>query len=284
MDLRVIDDWFGMNIEIDKDINASENLINISDSLITILYDMSRSVITPKKKWHPQTTKYDYNYAVGMNFYQPMVDFIDEKRRGGRPQRPHLPWTEELGLECYSPKGIKCYPDEDFDRIVRQTEASAKKKLQDFKSMSKSSYLLTKSVSAASVTQQIKREAKRKKLLVKEIDKLKYNINEGLDNYFARQDTENLDFASQRFLRGRSAKQIESQLLTQADKIIAEGLKEDGEKKQRNIVKKIEIEHKIIDEQVEEKLEESIIQPLHHLKNELKDFDDKITWFYFDKR
>lgn len=253
---------------------------------------MARSVSTTKKSWHPQTTKYDYNYAVGMNFYQPMVDYIDKKKIGGNPELPHLPWTEELGLNQFSPRTVKSYSDDNFDSILRETEASAQRKLKDFKSTSKSSFVLTKSVSAASVRQTVKRDTRRKKVLVKQIDKLKSNINEDLENYFAHQDTEKMDFASQRFLRGRSAKQIESQLLAQADKVIAEGLKEDGEKQQRSITQK-SVEEKsvrsrahveMMDARMQDQLEDSFVRPLHHLSYELKDFDDRTTLFYYDTR
>lgn len=227
-----------------------------------------------------------------MNFYQPMVDFIDKKRVGGNPELPHLPWTEELGLDQFSPRTVKSYSEDNFDSILRETEASAQRKLKDFKSTAKSSFVLTKSVSAASVRQTVKRDTRRRKVLVKQIDKLRSNINEGLENYFAHQDTEKMDFASQRFLRGRSAKQIESQLLAQADKVIAEGLKEDAEKKQRSISEKSVVEKtyssrehvEMMDKRMQEQLEESFVRPLHNLSYELKDFDDRTTMFYFDTR
>lgn len=253
---------------------------------------MARSVSTPKKKWHPQTTKYEYNYAVGMNFYQPMVDFIEKKKRGGKADLPHLPWTDELGLEQFSPRRVKSYSEDDFNKVVRETEASAQRKLRDFKSSAKTSFVLTKSVSAASVTEKVRRETRRKKILVKEIDRLKSHINDDLENYFAHQDTEKMDFASQKFLRGKSAKQIESQLLAQADKVIAEGLKEDGEKQQKGILKKYSVENvydsrahtKMTDKRMEEELVDVIVKPLHNLSEELRDFDERTTMFYFDKR
>lgn len=204
----------------------------------------------------------------------------------------NLPWTEELGLEQFSPRRVKSYPQEDFERVMRETEASAQRQLRDFKSTSTSNFILTKSVSAASVTQKVKRDTRRKKLLVKEIDKLKSNINEDLDNYFAHQDTEKMDFASQRFLRGRSAKQIESQLLAQADKVIAEGLKEDTEKQQKSILQSSFVEkvydssahEEMMSKRMTENLEDSFVKPLHSLSHELKNFDDRTTMFFFDKR
>lgn len=249
---------------------------------------MSRSVSTgSKKKWHPQTTKYEYNYGVGMNFYQPMIDYIDEKKMGRRPERPHLPWTDELGLDQFSPHMVRSYSDENFDTILRETEASAQRRLRDFKSSAKTSFVLSKSVSAASVSQKVKRETRRKKVLVKQIDKLKSNIHEGLDNYFAHQDTEKLDFASQKFLRGKSAKQIETQLLAQADKVISEGIKEDVEKEHKSLLERVHhvrSHQEMMERRAEENLEESFVRPLQHLSYELKDFDDRTTMFFYDKR
>lgn len=253
---------------------------------------MARSISTSKKPWRPHTSKYEYNYAIGMNFYQPMVDFIEQKKRGRRAELPHLPWTEELGTPQFSPRAIKSYSEDDFDRVLRETEASAQRKLRDFKSTSKSSFVLTKSVSAASITQKIKRDTRRKKMLIKDIDKLKSHIDEDLQQYLAHQDTEKMDFASQRFLRGKSAQQIETQLLAQADKVIAEGLKEDSEKQQKKIFQTSLIEKvhdskahaEMMDERMQDQLEESFVRPLHHLSYELKDFDDRTTMFYVDKR
>ncbi|KAJ8969315.1 hypothetical protein NQ317_011435 [Molorchus minor] len=152
-------------------------------------------------KWQPTTTKYNYNYGVGINFYQPMVDFIEAKDQGRKTNFPHLPWTNELGLDQYDPLKIKSYSHEDLSRISRKTEASIKAKLRDFKSTASSSFVLSKSVSAASITQKTK-------------------MYDGLEDYRTKTDREIEEElrASQKYLRGKSAKAIERQLLSESKK------------------------------------------------------------------
>ncbi|KAK9730187.1 Myosin tail [Popillia japonica] len=163
----------------------------------------------PRKiNWqNPQALIYEDNYGYGMNFYQPMIDYIDTKDKGGRAEHPHLPWSNERGLEKYSPrKTVRCYSAEDLTRVSRQTEARVKTKLKDFKATTKSKFQLeasvaaatlarvktklkdfkatTKSkfqleasVAAATLTKKVHTEAKKSKKIIKEIDKIKKKVH-----------------------------------------------------------------------------------------------------------
>lgn len=42
------------------------------------------------------------NYGYTINFYQPMIDYLDAKRRGEHPSYPHLPLSNERCLPAYS--------------------------------------------------------------------------------------------------------------------------------------------------------------------------------------
>lgn len=42
------------------------------------------------------------NYGYTINYYQPMIDYLDAKRRGEHPAYPHLPLTNERCLPAYS--------------------------------------------------------------------------------------------------------------------------------------------------------------------------------------
>ncbi|XP_056631875.1 paramyosin, short form isoform X2 [Diorhabda carinulata] len=243
-------------------------------------------------KWRPKTSAYDYNYGVGINFYQPMVDFIEDKSRGRKVIMPHLPWTDELGLEQFDPLKIKSYSQEDLSRISRQTEASAKTKLRDFKSSASSSFVLQKSVSAATITQKVKTDTRKKKTMLRDIRRIKDRMYEDLEmfNPDKDRDLERELKASQKFLRGRSAKQIEQQLLSQSNKAIAEALDEDIQKSSHvsssgKFVKKLTMRShvKFMDERIQSQLEESFKEPLENLSVELKDFDRRSAHFYQDK-
>ncbi|CAG9840230.1 unnamed protein product [Diabrotica balteata] len=249
---------------------------------------------TATKKWRPQTSAYDYNYGVGINYYQPMVDFIEEKGRGRKVNFPDMPWSDELGLEQFDPLKIKSYSQQDLTRISRETEASAKSKLRDFKSSASSSFVLQKSVSAATITQKVKTETRKKKSILRDIKKIKDRMYDDLEFLSADKDREieRELRASQKFLRGRSAKQIEQQLLSQSNKAIAEGVEEDFQRMQSSqlstsgkIFKKVTIRShaQMMDHRIQSQLEESFKQPLDNLSLELKDFDRRSSHFYEDK-
>lgn len=256
----------------------------------------------PIKKWQPQTSAYDYNYGIGINYYQPMVDYIEEKSRGRKVDFPHLPWTDELGLDQFDPMKIKSYSQEDLSRVSRKTEASAKSRLRDLKSSASSSFVLQKSVSAASITEKVlKRESRKKKSLVRDINKIKGKMYDDLEVFNPDKDREierELK-ASQKFLRGRSANQIKQQLLSASNKTIAEGVEEDFNRKMQSSFvssasskasnqfrKKVTIRSHVqmMDERIQSQLEESFKEPLDNLSTELRDFDRRSSHFYHDKR
>lgn len=245
-------------------------------------------------KWRPTTATYDYNYGVGINFYQPMVDFIEEKDRGRTRGMPHLPWSDELGLDQYDPMKIKSYSQDDLSRISRKTEASAKERLRDFKSCASSSFVLSKSVSAASITEKVKTETRKKKTLIRDIKKLKTKMYDDLSDYHVNRDKdkeiERQLKASQKFLRGKSAKSIETQLLSESRKAISEGLDHDSKVMQSIQLQKskssssVHRHTKIIGKRMQVQLEDSFVQPLSNLSAELKLFDRRSTHYFIDQR
>lgn len=250
----------------------------------------------PRKiNWEsPLALIYESNYGYGMNFYQPMIDYIDAKDNGIRINGyPHLPWADEHALTQYSPqKSIRCYSEEDLATISRRTEARAKTKLKNFKSSTNSTFQLSKSVSAASITRQVHTEVKKtkKNKLVAQIDKIKLRMADH-DNYnpdLDRQVVEGLKSA-QKYLRGRSAKGIEAQLLSESHKNVSEGIVRDIDikKYQRNAfvnTYSCSAHAKLMTERMQKQLDESFIKPLDELSHELKGFDKKTSEYFLDKR
>lgn len=284
---KQIIDWFGTYGQFGNSIKALIQSINF-------LVDRNESNVCSKKimaktsKWNPQTSYYDYNYGVGINFYQPMIDYLNERDRGGKTHLPHLPWTDELGLNEYDPKkAIRSYSHQDLSKLSHQTEASAKEKLRDFKSTSKSGFILCKSVEAATITQKVKTEVRKKKGLVREIKKLKSKMQD-VDLY-PPNDEEIVAAlkSSQKYLRGKSAKGIESQLLSESRKNIAECIEHDVKKFQRNMFVNTHdyAGHlRVMDKRMQQQLEDSFVLPLDNLSAELKCFDKKTTSYFIDKR
>lgn len=223
-----------------------------------------------------------------------MVDYIDNKERGCKTKYPHLPWTDERGLDQYDPKKIiKSYSNEALDKISRRTEASAKEKLRDFKSTSKSSFQLSKSVSAATITEKIhtSKEIRKKKEIVRQIKSLKSKMSDDIDyDPKADKDVELALKSAQKHLRGRSAKAIEAYLRSESMKNIAQGVEfdlSDIKKFQRNRVVNTHdfAGHlRVMDKRMQQQLEESFVEPLDNLSNELKGFDKRTTMYFVDKR
>lgn len=93
--------------------------------------------------------------------------------------------------------------------------------------------------------------------------------------------------ASQKYLRGKSAKQIEAQLLSHSKKVIAETVELDVKNFQRNIVHNthnFRAHGTMMDKRVQQQLEDSFVQPLDDLSRELKSFDKRSTTYFVDKR
>lgn len=241
-------------------------------------------------KWHPTTGYYDYNYGMGINYYQPMIDYIEEKERGGKTKYPHLPWTDERGLSQYDPmKNIKSYSNEALDRIARRTEASAKERLRDFKATTKSSFVLSKSVSAATITEKVNVTSRKKKELIRQIKTLKSKMAEdfGYDHRKEDRDIELALKSSQKYLRGRSAKGIEAFLQSESSKNIAQGIEYDT----RNIQSKRFVDThqyakhmKVMEGRMLTQLEQKCVEPLNTLSHELKGFDKRTAEYFFDTR
>ncbi|XP_017769106.1 PREDICTED: paramyosin, short form-like [Nicrophorus vespilloides] len=241
---------------------------------------------------HPATKAYDYNYGYGVNFYQPMIDYIDAKDSGRRTRYPHLPWTDERALDAFSPrKLVRSYTEDDLSKIARRTETRAKDFLQDFNARTQSSFLLHKSASAANITTQVKStEVRKKKETVRKIKVLKSKMADEIVNFdpdFDRKITESLKSA-QKFLRGKSAKGIEAQLLSESKKHIAEGVDIDQTNKYlKNVVHSThdyQAHARLMCKRMEKEVDASFMQPLDNLSADLKTFDKKTSTYFSEKR
>jgi hypothetical protein len=117
--------------------------------------------LKPIPRWSKKPLAYEYNYGYAMNFYQPMIDYLDAKESGRKPPIPHLPYANERALDKYRPSNaIHSYTERDlkgFERVASRNAADRLKSAAEFcdATSSKSAYSLSKSYSAASVTKQV---------------------------------------------------------------------------------------------------------------------------------
>jgi len=242
----------------------------------------------PRTKWRPKTKYYNYNYGIGMNYYQPMIDFIDEKIKGRRVPTPHLPWTDELGLSQFDPNRLRSYNGHELTKLADKTEKSAKIRLGSGRSHASSSFLLRESVGAARITTKIQQEERKKNKVVKEIKKLQSRMRDDID-YDPQRDREieRELRAQQKYLRGKSAKSIEQQLLATSRRAVAENIDYDLQVAQmsHSIASSRCLTHvKMMDERMTTQLEESVRQPLETLSLELQGFDRRATNHFIDQR
>lgn len=95
--------------------------------------------VEPKWRHYP-TYIYDRNYSYGMNYYQPMIDYMDAKRlqprlslglKGRRMEPPELPWSD--GRALWQEKRIEPYTRDDLIRHAIDAEDEAKDHLSCFK-------------------------------------------------------------------------------------------------------------------------------------------------------
>lgn len=239
---------------------------------------------------NPQTKVYDYNYGVGMNFYQPMVDYIDDKDKGRHVHYPHLPWTEERGLVSYDPNAnVKSYSEEDLCRVSRQTAARAREHLRGFKGTTQSAFQLSKTVSAATISEKVHTEVKKtkKQKLLRQIKLVKTKMADDMDYRVDQQKIQQALESSKKYRRVKSAKEIETQLLSEAMKNISSESGMDIKQYQREQSMKgydTTVHCKLMTERMSNQLEDSFMKPLDDLSKELIGFDRKTTHYYYDQR
>ncbi|CAG9138347.1 unnamed protein product, partial [Plutella xylostella] len=126
-------------------------------------------------KWNrPPTSVYEDNYGYGINFYQPMIDYINAKEQGIHSKPPHLPWNNERGLEKYRfDKPIRAYSQEDVNRISHDISEQAKRDLNDFRVAKRSAFSVVQTAAAANVSKHVGAESVTVKNKKKKVDREK---------------------------------------------------------------------------------------------------------------
>lgn len=212
------------------------------------------------EKWHkPPTHFYEDNYKFGINFYQPMIDYLNVKKVNKRREidYPHLPWNNERGLEKYSKKNVGSYSHQDLHKLVLETEEQAKYNLENVTIRKhRSNFGLNKSVSAASLS--------------KHIASLE------------------MDTLEKEKLLGKSTRSIQDQLLTESVRNLCDLSTNDWESESR-YQRARSCGHEANSRVMHEgraKIDDCAVinTPLNLLKHELREFDKKSAHFCQQKR
>ncbi|XP_013179264.1 PREDICTED: paramyosin, short form-like [Papilio xuthus] len=172
-------------------------------------------------KWNrPPTSIYENNYGYGINYYQPMIDYIAAKEQGVAAKPPTLPWNNERGLEKYRYDGpIKTYSEADLSRISKEVAEKAKKDLNNFNVTKRSPFSVIATAAATNVSKHVATESvvvKTKKKRTKlERQNTYVTDNALLDKSFSESAVGAKVKGQSKVYKGKSAKAIAQTLLSE---------------------------------------------------------------------
>lgn len=192
-------------------------------------------VKVPTFKWNkPPTAVYENNYGYGINFYQPMIDYMNAKEQGIPVKPPHLPWNNERALDKYRfDRPIKTYTEEEVHRISHDIADQAKRDLNTFKITKRSPFSVIATASAANVTKHVGTESVTTKAKKKKVDREKIKaerqkkrleeIERELELYEKEVNVGAELRGKAMMYRGKSAGAIAQVLLDESRRNVAEG-------------------------------------------------------------
>lgn len=266
-----------------------------------------------ESKWrHYPTYIYDRNYSYGINYYQPMIDYIDTKQRISRStlskferriELPELPWSD--GSVLWEDKRVQPYTKDNLIKYAINAEDEARDHLSRFKIANRSDFSLAKTVHASRVTKDIlprtgenlkrlpmplmfasaRARSEAKQIQQETINDIKMQALKDVQVMTEGQDV----LEHGRSLRGKSARAIEYQLMTETLKNLSKSQElADIRKFQRETVHTFSDDKthaRQIDKRTKVLLDEDkLMQPLDRLSKELRGFEQKSSNYFLDKR
>lgn len=205
---------------------------------------MSHIYITPSdlhrakvgyKLGRPQSRIWDYTYGYAMNYYQPMIDYLDKRDSSDKSEReklqlPHLPWTNERCAEEYDPKKkIKLYNPEELLRIATKAQKAALKNINNF-DVKHSYFSAIPTADATKLLRKLPKQCSFEKVYKKDVEKILKDINDlESEVYFRYKERKFLEDEQKIFpeelkraIKGKSANQIQNILLCHSKKNMEE--------------------------------------------------------------
>uniref|UniRef100_A0A8D8F4G9 Paramyosin, short form n=1 Tax=Culex pipiens TaxID=7175 RepID=A0A8D8F4G9_CULPI len=175
------------------------------------------------------TQIWDANYVHAMHYYQPMIDYLDAKRRGRTPERiPYLPYTEERGLNRFhtSHFAFRPYSAEEIALLSTEAVDKAESYLPDYRSDIKRSVLsLTATADAARLRKHVTPDSVLDRYQRKLSQRYaQQNQQESRDRmalcrrtqYYSEMKGDDLSPEVKKAIRGKSANQISNILLNES--------------------------------------------------------------------
>lgn len=259
------------------------------------------------KRRNPTTAVYEDNYGYTINFYQPMIDYLDAKQKGGDPQYPHLPWSNERGLRSYLPSNtVKVYSTDEVKRHTSEVTEHAKQRdrsCEDYRIIHRTPLAVTKSAIGARLSTRLGR-SKYDTVEERTIRKLEEQANErhlrkitgDIDNikerFNAHKDME-LSAGLKNAIRGKTASQISAALLAESEKnikvsrnqedlMISEAMHQSSFSSGKARITKRTVE--IIDDRLIDNLDQSVGSSLCDVRRQLHQFNQRSSDLYIDSR
>lgn len=141
---------------------------------------------------------YEDNYCYLINYYQPMIDYLDAKERGDDPKPPTLPWLCEMWMDKYNTrKPIKKYDEDDLPELADKARERAEHFLPDYRSnMKRSHFSITQTAHASRVAEHLKRVS-----FIEDMEKKLKKRNQELEKTLKREREQRVMFLENRLKR-----------------------------------------------------------------------------------
>jgi hypothetical protein len=175
------------------------------------------------------TQIYNDNYNYSMQYYQPMIDYLNKKRDGKKPEQlPYLPLTAERGMSRFSTREytVQKYTPEDITVLASESEREAKKLLPDYRSTVKRSAFsvvstadasrLTKHLTKGSIEDRYRAKATERTLANQKYEEEINKMAMSRTKYFDELKNKDLTPELRKAVRGKTSNQIRDILLAES--------------------------------------------------------------------
>lgn len=260
------------------------------------------------KRRPPTTSIYSDNYGYTINFYQPMIDYLDAKQQGTDPQYPHLPWSNERGLKKYWPcKTVPTYTSKDIEKYSDEIVVHAKNREQnfeDYKIIKRTPLAVTKSAIGARINHRLGRSkyetVEERTIRNLEEQASERNLSKVMDDiehikarFNAHKDVE-ISSGLKSAIRGKTASQISAALLAESEKNIKVSRDQENflisqaqqstQSFGRSKVTKRTTHIEFLDDRLIDNLDRKVCSSLCDVKRQLQSFNQRSSDLYYDSR
>lgn len=248
------------------------------------------------------TTIYENNYRYAINFYQPMIDYLDAKRKYGKSLSPHLPWSNE---RYSNDNSVSSYTSEEIRQHANELYNNAKTRefnLEDYKVIRRKSPLsVTKSAVGARIRKHLTSSSIEEKFIEKykkrdderKVQDLMDDIKHIKATMSCKRDVE-VSVGLKNAMRGKTASQISAALLSESRKNIKNSKNEEevlirqARSQSRcgsesRIIKRT-VRMELVDDKMLDSLDSSMVSSLCNVKKQLHGFNQRTEDLYLNSR